>query len=609
MGINEIRERINLVIYDSKKKALSILNIFSFIIALIAILTMMYLHGWSHTELEEKNLFFVIQISFAFYIFRYFIRIFYDFNPIEFIKTNWMEGIIIFLLMIDAVLYNTTGELLLNIFFENLHMPKMRYLTGLFLQLYILSIVFVDLKRDTLSLPKIRFNPATIFVVTFFILIIFGSGLLMMPEMTTQVDSMSFIDAIFTATSAACVTGLSTVDTGTFFTFKGHFVILILMKLGGLNIISFGSFLAFFGKFGVGIKHHDVLEDFMFKDSIFSSRGMLAKIITGSIVFEIIGATFIFWVMSQRFPNLGIEDRMFFSIFHSVSAFNNAGFSIITDGMYNEMYKDFFLLHLILAGLIFIGALGFDTFFDLFSKERMQERLKYQWKRPRIGSLLNVYTSVFLTIFGAVLFLIFESSSNMVDYSSVDKVITSLFQSITLRTAGFSTLDFYQFSVPVLIMSMVFMFIGGGSSSTAGGIKTSTFAIMVLSAYSTIRGKKNIEVFKRTISQELVFRAFSVFMFSLTSILIGAFFLSITESHILGMEGRGFIDLLFEEVSAFATVGLSTGITSALSVWGKIILIISMFIGRVGTLTVAFAVSKTILSTNYKYPNEHMLVG
>lgn len=609
MGINEIRERINLVLYDSKEKVLQGFNVAAFFVSIFAVGVIIYLHGFSHTEEEEVLLFRVIQGSFLFYVLRYILRIIYDFSPKDFIKKNWFEGILMLLLVVDGVLYNTSGTLVLERVFQELGMIQMMTVTNIFLQFYILFIVVVELRRESIMLPRIKMNPAVIFIMTFFILIFGGTFLLMLPEMTGNEGSMPFIDALFTSTSATCVTGLIVVDTATYFTFKGQFIILLLMKLGGLNIISFGSFLAFFNKFGLGMKHHDVVEDFVFKDSVFSSSGLLSKIVLGSILFETVGALFMLWLVMQRFPEMAFGEAFFFSVFHAVSAFNNAGFSTMTDGMYNELYSEFFVLHLVLGGLIFMGTLGFDTFFDLFGFDKMRERLKYPWKRPRIGSMLNIYTTFILLVVGVSVFFIFERSGVMASYNRVDSFITALFQTISLRTAGFSSVDFHMVSMPVIIMTLVLMFIGGSSSSTAGGIKTSTFSIMLLSAYSTIRGKRNIEVFKRTIPQDIVFRAFSIFMFSLSGVLTGLFVLSISESHILAMPDRTLADLLFEQVSAFSTVGLSTGITGMLSDIGKTTLVISMFIGRVGTLTVAFALSKSIESKSYKYPDEHMLVG
>lgn len=609
MNIKEIREWINLRIYPSKVQVLKRLNLASLFVSLFSILLIVYFYGFKHTTEETEQLFIIVQGSFAFYIFRYFLRLFYDFSPFQFIRKHWFEGILITLLITDAISYNFSGKLIIQQTFQSLGFENFTGISNLFLQVYILIMVGVELKTEYSVLPKFKTNPANVFLFTFLLLISAGTGLLMLPEMTTVKGSMPFIDALFTATSASCVTGLIVVDTGTFFTFKGHVVILLLMKLGGLNIITFGAFSAFFAKLGVKMKHHSVVEDFTFNENIFSSRGLLAKIIVGSLLFEFIGAFILYWLSISKGIVENTGDAFFFSLFHSVSAFNNAGFSTLTNGLLHAQLSTFYFFHIIIAILIIFGALGFTTFFDLFSIENMRDRLKYPWKRPRLGSLLNLYSTVILILVGTVAFFAFEYNGVLVDKNTLHSGITAFFQSVTLRTAGFSSVDFGQLSLPFLSIAILLMFIGGSSGSTAGGIKTSTFTIMILSAYATLRGKKNIEVFHRSISQDIVFRAISVFFFSISGIAIGTFLLTISETDILDNPKWNFMDLMFENVSAFSTVGISTGITGNLSSAGKLIIILSMFVGRVGTLTIGFALSRKISSTNYKYPSEHMLVG
>ncbi|MAX80216.1 MAG: ATPase [Crocinitomicaceae bacterium] len=609
MSIREQRERINLWLYDSKKRVLSTLRIVSFFVSFAAVATIIYRHGFPVTDNEEHQLFVIIQASFAFYILHYFIKFIYDFKPLDFLRRNWFEGLLMLFLIIEAASYHLFDTILISNAISKLGFKSFGRFTNLFLQLYLLVAVGIDLGKQAVRKPKFKIHPSNIFIITFVVIILLGTFLLMLPEMSIQEGSMNFLDAIFTSTSATCVTGLIVVDTSAFFTFKGQFIIMMLMKLGGLNIIAFGASLNIFAKLGLGMRHHSIVEDFMFNESVFSSRGLLVKIITGSIIIELVGALMLFLLVQGSYPTGNNGDAFFFSIFHSISAFNNAGFSILEDGMCGEYGKHLFLVHFVLSAMIFVGALGFDSFFDLFGVSKLRERLNSPWKRPKLGSLLNLYTTVILVIVSALLFLIFEWDNTMKGYRYVDKVITSLFQVISMRTAGFSSVDFHDVTLPMIIATLFFMFIGGASSSTAGGIKTSTFAILALSAYSTIRGKKNIEVFNRTISKDLLFRAFATFLFAISAVLVGIFVLSITEGDILAQADRSFTDLVFEVVSAFSTVGMSTGITSSLSVAGKITIIISMFVGRIGTLTIAFALSKNIKSTNYKYPEEHMLVG
>ncbi len=609
MGIRDFRELVNIRIYDSKSKALQRLQIASFLVSITAVLTIIYRHGFPVSKETEDLLFNIIQGSFTFYALHYLVKVFYDFNPLKFLKRTWFEGFLMLLLLIEAISYNLFDTILIASFFKSLGFERFAPVSNIFLQLYLLIMVGIELGKNREFTPKLKVHPAVIFIITFFLIILSGSGLLMLPEMTVNPGIMPFIDALFTSTSATCVTGLIVVDTATYFTFKGQFVIMILMQLGGLNIVAFGASLGFFAKFGLGMKHHSIVEDFVFQQNALSSKGLLGKIILSSFIIELIGVILIMLILSNSEIGSSSGDQLFFAAFHSISAFNNAGFSTLTNGMMHEYAQYFFLLHIVLGALIFIGSMGFNTFFDLFGISKLRERLESPWKKPALGSLLNLYTTLLTIVIGTGAFLIFEWDSTMSGYRFLDKIITGVFQVISMRTAGFSSVDFHQVALPMLVIVLIAMFIGGGSTSTAGGIKTSTFSVLILSVLSTIRGKKHVEVFKRTIPKDIIYRAITTFFFAMTFILIGVFILTITEQAILQMDDRTFVDIIFEEVSAFSTVGLSTGITPYLSSPGKIVIVLSMFIGRLGTLTIAYALSKHIRSTNYKYPDEHLLIG
>ena len=246
--------------------------------------------------------------------------------------------------------------------------------------------------------------------------------------------------------------------------------------------------------------------------------------------------------------------------------------------------------------------------FNLFDPRELRDRMKHPWKRISFSSKIALYYSIILVVVGSVLYFWLEYDNTMEGMTGFEKVTTAVFQSVT-RTSGFNTVDIGSIGVPMLFVLVILMFIGSSSSSTGGGIKTSTLAIINANVLATIRGKKQTQLWKRSISSDLVARAFSVLMFFLIGNMVGLFLLCITESHILVMEGRNILDLLFEQVSAMGTVGLSTGISPNLSSAGKIIIVLSMIIGRVGTLTVAFAFTGKIISKNFKYPEGHTMVG
>ena len=609
MSLNRIREKVNLLIYPGKNKVLGRMKGASMLVSIFAILLVIYYYGFPQTDASRTLLQQLIGVTFAFYIFHYFIRWFYDFEPLAFLKKTWFEGLLMGLLVVEGISFNLFDTLLLPQVFSQLGFGNSSAFTVVFVQGYLLTVVGVEVFQGAAIIPNIKLNPAMIFALSFVLLIAGGTGLLMLPEMTVQAGSMPFLDALFTSTSATCVTGLIVEDTGTFFSFKGHVVLLLLMKLGGLNIVSFALIMAILTRVGVGLKQHAIIEDFITSESIYNARTMLIRIFSLSILIELLGALAVYALITPDVPLATTGDKVFFSLFHSVSAFNNAGFSTFTDGMYSEFMQHNFLLHVVIGGLIFAGAIGFTTIFDLFSIQKLRDRLAHPWKMPHISSRIAINVYVGLALVGAAAFFLLEANNSLEGMTSINRVITSLFQSISARSAGFNTVDVHHLTLPVLILLVFFMFIGGSTYSTAGGIKTSTFALLTLSAYSTIRGKKNIEVYKRTIPNDILLKAYAVFLFNVGAILVGIFALSITEQHILNMPDRSVIDLIFEEVSAFSTCGLSTGITPFLSPAGKTIVVLSMFIGRIGTLTVAFALSKRVLSSDYKYPDEHIMVG
>jgi Trk-type K+ transport system membrane component len=419
---------------------------------------------------------------------------------------------------------------------------------------------------------------------------------------------MGFLDALFTSTSATCVTGLMVVDTVTYFTFKGQVVLLILIQLGGLNLIAFGSFLVLASKFGLGIRQHEVIEDFVNRDTFNASSGLLSKVLTWCLAIEVAGAAAIHLTWGNALPNSSIGRQWFYSLFHSVSAFNNAGISLFTDGFANPAVSEHYATHWVVTLLVFFGALGMVAIFDLFDVNRLRERMLQPWKQIGFATKIALYFSIGLVILGAGAYWALEYNGTLKGMSLFGQFTTSVFQSAT-RTSGFNTVDIGAVGVPMLFLLVILMFIGSSSSSTGGGIKTSTLSIVMADVWRTVRNLDHVQLFKRTVPGVLRSRAYSVLLFFLVGNTLAIFMLSISEQHILAMNNRGIMDLIFEEVSAFGTVGLSTGITALLSPLGKVIIMLSMFVGRVGTLTVAYALGGRTVQTHTKYPEGHTMVG
>lgn len=609
MSLKEFRESVNLKIYDAKPKVLGALTILNILVSSAAIGTLVYYYGFNTSPVEEKICFTILEISFGFYILRFLTKLFFDFHPPSYIRNNWFETIIIGLLLIEGIAYNLFGSMIIEPIFEYIGFKDFGAFSMIFVQLFVFLILIQKVIKQRNFRPWMKIHPGWLFTISIALMTLIGGLLLMLPEMTRLDGGLSFIDSIFLSMSSVSVTGLSTVDVAHALTFKGQVIVMILIKLGGLNTIAFGALMLVVAKFGVGIKYHEVIEDFVNSDSILNAKNMLAKIVIWATAIEVIGIILLF----IGFGNEGVfsdnGNRVFQSVFHGISGFNNAGLSTLHGGyMHPDVINNTFV-HTVTMILFFFGGFGMIYVFDLFEIKRLRERMKTPWKTIEFGTKISLYFTLALLLGGATIFLVFEWGNTISGKSTFDSIAAALFQSMTTRNAGFNIVDTAMLSTPVLITFLFLMFIGASSGSAGGGIRTSTFAIMWASVVSTIRGKAHTEIYKRTISNDLVLKAYAIFIFFIVGNILGPFALAITEADLLASGKYDFMDLIFEHVSAASTVGLSTGITSELSSGGKVILIIAMFIGRVGTLTLAYLVGKKVISKNYKYPNGHTMVG
>jgi potassium uptake TrkH family protein len=596
-----IREAINLKLFNSKEIVLTILRILSLIVSFIAIGAIVYFHGFQKTEYSIRVYLDIINYSLAFYLVKFLFRLLYDYKPTVFVRENFLEVVVMLLVFFEGLCLIIFDFDIVNHIFSFFGLGEYVMLPLLFVQVYFLFIVGIETGRASQRLTSLRIRPQGMLALSFFVLIFGGAFLLKFPEMTIN-GRIRFIDALFTSASASCVTGLIVVDTATFFTLKGKVVILLLIQLGGLNILSFATFFATFYRTSSSIKYKSLLRDFLSSEKISESRNLLQNIFVFSLIFELSAAVLLFFAWDPG-PLVSNQSRAFNALFHSVSAFNNAGFSLFTNGLYEDVIRHAWGFHIIIMILIFLGGIGFMNInhFSSYVKQRLIKRQK--WVQLNVGTHLAIITSFGLILAGAFVFILLEWNGVLSGYDFGGKIVVSLFQSVATRTAGYNTIDIGLLTAPVLIFFIFLMYVGASPGSTGGGIKTTTFALIIKSAISTIRGESNVVYYRRTIPFTVIDKAFSIALFALMVIFISVFCLSITEPD------KSFLSLIFEEVSAISTVGLSTGITPNLSFAGKIIITISMFVGRIGTLTLAILLTGKILSTNYKYAEVCVMVG
>lgn len=609
MSIQEIRERINVVLYGSKGPVLSTLRVLNLLVSAAALVLMVSYYGFPHSSAESQALVDGIRSAFGFYVAQYFIKLLYDFQPLSYLRRTWFEGTVMTLLLAEGISDLVSGELIVGRLLESVGIPVAAEIYSVFIQAYFIIVVGLELVRRSNVLPKVRLNPALIFILSFAGIIAIGTGLLMLPEMSRSSGGMPFLDALFTATSATCVTGLVTVDPALYFTVKGQWVILAMIQLGGINLISFGTLLMLVSRFGIGIKQHDVIEDFYHTETFIGGSGMMRKVLLYVFGIELLAAVGLYLTWSPEVDFAQAGPRWFVSLFHAVSGFNNAGISLFPGGLMAQGVATSWLAQWVLIGVMFAGALGLVPLFDLFDREKLRERMRQPWRQISFSSKIAIYFSLALVAVGAALFYLLESRGILRGSSTFGGLTTAVFQSVSARTTGFNTFDFHLVGVPMLLITCVLMTIGGSSSSTAGGIKTSTLAILLADLWRTIRGHEHPQLFKRRIPDLLIARAHGVVLFTIGAMLVLFIALSITEQHILAQPGRNVLDLMFEATSAFNTVGLSTGITAQLSDAGKVIIVLAMFIGRIGTLTIAFAIGGRLVANHFKYPEGHTMVG
>ena len=603
IAVNQIRERINLRIYDSKVAVVKTLRYISVPLSLLSVAALIVSHGYALEPSETALVDILLKTTIGFYIFKYFAELFYDFSPAEYVRKSRFEFSLMLYMLVNIAAINIFNFELTAAIGNLLGVKRFDELFMLLVQGYFLVFVALELGKASRLLPQMKLSPPALLAISFSLITLLGAGLLAMPEMSRLPNGLSTLDALFTSVSAVCVTGLSTFDIATVLTFKGKVILMVLIQLGGLNFITFTSLFALLANPGIGTRYKSMLQASYSAESLETSVQLTGQIVRFSLLFEAVSAALLFisWG-DQHFATVG--DRIFHSLFHAISAFNNAGFSLYTGGLADESLLGNVPLGLVIALTVVLGGLGFRPIYEVFSYKALKHRRSNPWVHFSVNTKIAVYAIAILVPLGALLFFILEQHGTLAGQRPAMALYHSVFSSITTRTAGFNTIDFGAIGLPTLLVVMLFMFIGGSSGSTAGGVKTSTFALVFLNALGTIRGRKRVELFRQTIPVELLNLALSVFLFSASVVLLGIFALSITDGHL------GLARIAFEELSAFCTVGLSTGITSELSTSGKTILMISMLVGRVGTVTLAFALtSKRKDSQDYRYPNASVQVG
>ncbi|MFC3200173.1 TrkH family potassium uptake protein [Parapedobacter deserti] len=488
-------------------------------------------------------------------------------------------------------------------------LPFLQQAEWLYLGIFAVSVT--ELSKSSLFFDSFYFNPTILFVISFLVLILVGTLLLMLPRATPE-QPLGIVDALFMATSAVCITGLSVIDVSMQLSGFGQTVLLLLIQLGGLGIMTFTGFFGYFFSGGFSYKNQLMYSEILSDKKVGSVINTLFKIIFITLFFEAIGAVLIYFsVSSEGFQSNG--DRLFFAVFHAVSAFCNAGFSTIQNGMYHTDLRFNYNLQLVIAMLFILGGLGFAIVLNTYAFikrwvvngfHRFVHGRAFVYRAWVISfnSRLIAWMTLILIVVSTVFTFLLEYNHTLAEHESLwGKCVSAFFTGTSSRTAGFNIADMGGFTFPTIMFIMLLMWIGASPGSTGGGIKTTTFAVAFLNIVSLARGKDDLEIFKRKISHDSVNKAFAIIMLSLLAMGVAIFALTVTDGD------KSLLDIAFECFSAYATCGLSLGITPELSNAGKVIITCTMFVGRVGLLTLLVALVKNIKNKSYEYPQEKVL--
>ena len=504
-------------------------------------------------------------------------------------------------------------------FLKRVNIPTIAKFYIIVIQIAIVVRLGIQAMEAQKKLAHMRLRPAHLLVASFLIIILLGTVLLHSPRAAPKGEEQkSLVDSFFTATSATCVTGLIVQDTGKDFSRFGQIVILVLIQIGGLGLMTFAAFFAMIFGTGMGMKDTIVMQDVLNEHTLSKVGKLIIYILLLTFTLEAIGASLLYPIWSD---SMTTGERLYNSIFHSISCFCNAGFSLYSDSF--EQYCSHVGLNVIVCALIITGGLGFAVHRNLLGMIRNTwQKLPLPFShhkltaptgkvRLTLHSKLVLTVTVCLLVGGTIVVFLLEQDGVLKDKPLPEQLMASGFQSVTARTAGFNTIDTSQLSNASLVFVSFLMFIGASPGSTGGGIKTVTFAILVIAMLTNLRNRSNFEVFHRTIARTLVSRAIIVVTVAGAVILTTTVLLSYFERDTEFAPGQQimFRQVFFEVFSAFGTVGLSTGITPKLTSAGKIVIMLAMLIGRIGPLTLVLALGQQIRRADYDYPEEKIMIG
>ena len=589
---------------------LRMMAVLTYMASLLLIVGVVYEHGFplsatdiSHLKILYKAVWIIFLIDVTLHIF-----LEYKGTKKNFRKLAWILSWLLYLTLVPVIFHRPDEEGAILYVWDFLgsklyHIPLL------------LLFSFLNLSNGLVRLLGRRTNPSLILAVSFFVIILIGTGLLLLPRCTVEGVVLSWVDALFTSTSAVCVTGLVPVDVSATFTPMGLTVIILLIQVGGLGVMTLTSFFAMFFMGNTSLYNQLVVRDMVSSNSLGSLLSTLLYILGFTMVIEGAGMVSI-WLGIHGTLGMSLEEELAFSAFHSISAFCNAGFSTLPGNLGNPMVMTGHnSLYISVSLLIILGGIGFPILVNF--KDIVLYHLRRFWKfvrtlkldRHKKQHLYNLNTKIvlivtlLLLVLGTLAVAAFEWNGSFAGMSVADKWTQAFFNATCPRTAGFSSVDLASLSVQTLLVYLFLMWVGGGSQSTAGGVKVNAFAVVVLNLVAVLRGTERVEVFGRELSYDSIRRSNATVVMSLGVLFIFIFTLSILEP------GVSIMALTFECVSALSTVGSSLNLTPHLCDASKLLVSLLMFIGRVGLITLMLGIVKQKKNTKYRYPSDNIIIN
>ena len=580
----------------------------TYVAALVFLMAVVYEHGFRISDGDIRILRIINRVVWIVFLVSTTVQIIFrqEDGKSKFTSWTWILSVLLYLTLLPVVFHRpdvTDGAYKVWMFF---HHPYYRTAILLLLSLFQLSNSLVRL------LGK-RTNPSLILATSFLVLILLGAGLLMLPRATYS--GISWIDALFTATSATCVTGLVSVDVPSTFTLGGQIIIILLIQVGGLGVMTLTSFFAMFFMGNTSLYNQLVVRDMISSNSLNSLLSTLLYILGFTLMIEGIGMALI-WFSIHDTMGMTLNEELYFSAFHSISAFCNAGFSTLPGNLGNPLVMQHHnLLFIVVSFLVILGGIGFPILVNLCETVAYYFRF-WRWKLfgrssrfPKRVHLYNLNTKIVLImtavllVAGTVAIVVYEWNHAFSGMPVLDKWVHAFFNAVCPRTAGFSSVGLTTLSTQTLLLMIVLMVIGGGTQSTAGGVKINVFAVILLNLWTVIRGAEHVTIFHRELSQDSVRRSHSVLTLYLIIAFLSVFVMTLIEPQASVMA------IVFECVSALSTVGSSLDLTPTLSVGGKGVIIFLMFIGRVGAFTLLLGLIRQEKKRNYKYPKDDLIIN